>query len=159
MFARIRPSRPPGFAAGPKQVPTYGPQASVALVGAVDIRGGTPGVEQAADLTAQTFPAFVERWFAQDPGQPLVLICDNATINHAKWLAPFWAQHRDRVEVWYLPAYSPNVNPTERLWKWLKPMVICNAFHPDVAAIATSVEKFLTHVATVPEDVRSRLCA
>ena len=38
-------------------------------------------------------------------------------------------------------------------------MVICNAFPPDVAAVAVSVEKFLAHVATVPEDGRSRLCA
>ena len=142
-----------------KQVPTYGPQASVALFGAVDIRSGTPGGEPAADLTAQTFQAFLARWFAQYPDQPLVLICDNAKIPHAQCLAPFWAQYADAVEVWYLPAYSPNLNPTERLWKWLQQTVICNAFHPDIAAIVTSVEKFLAHVATVPEEVRSRLCA
>ena len=116
-------------------------------------------VEQAADLTTQTFPAFLTRWFGQYPTQPLVVICDHAKIHHAKGLAPCWAQYGDRVEVWYLPAYSPHRNPTERLWKWLKQTVICNAFHPDVAAIATSVEKFLAHVTTVPEEVRSRLCA
>ena len=142
-----------------KQVPTYGHHASVALFGAVDIRGGTTMVEQAADLTAQTFQAFLARLFAQYPTQPLVLICDNAKIHHAQCLAPFWAQYQDRVEVWYLRAYSPNLNSTERLWKWLKQTVICNAFHPDVAALATSVEKFLAYVATVPEEVRSRLCA
>ncbi len=116
-------------------------------------------VEQAADLTAQTFQAFLARLFAQYPDQHLVLICDNAKIHHANCLAPCWAQYADAVEVWSLPAYSPNLNPTERLWKWLTQMVICNAFHPDIAAMVTSVEKFLAHVATVPEEVWSRLCA
>ncbi len=97
--------------------------------------------------------------FAQYPDQHLVLICDNAKIPHAKCLAPFWAQYADAVEVWYLPAYSPTLHPTERLWKWLQQTVICHAFHPDIAAIVPSVEKFLAHVATVPEEVRSRLCA
>ena len=87
------------------------------------------------------------------------MICDNATIHHAKCLAPFWAQYPGRVSVWYLPAYSPNLNPTERLGTWLKQTVICNALPPNGAAIATRVEKFLAYVATVPEDVWSRLCA
>ncbi len=142
-----------------KQVPTYGHHASGALVGAVDIRGGTTMVEPAADLTAHTLQALLTRWFAQCPTQPLVVICDHAKIHHAKGLAPCWAQYGDRGEVWYLPPYSPRLNPTERLWNWLKQTVICHAFHPDVAAIATSVEKFLAHVTTVPEEVRSRLCA
>lgn len=142
-----------------KQVPTYGHHAGVALFGAVDIRGGTVTVPQAGDLTAQTFQGFVERLFARYPGRPLVLICDNAKIHHAKCLAPFWEQHQDRLQVMYLPAYSPNLNPTERLWKWLKGLVICNVFHPDVAAIQASVDRFLAYIDTVPAEVRSRLCA
>ena len=142
-----------------KPVPTYGQHASVALCGAVAIGSGTTVVAQAADRTAQTFPAFLTRGFAQYPTQPRVGICDNAKSHHAQCLAPVWAPYGDRVEVWYLPADSPNLNPTERLGKGLQPTVLGNAFHPDVAAIATSVEKFLAHVTTVPEDVRSRLCA
>ena len=142
-----------------KQVPTYGHHAGVALFGAVDIRGGTVAVQQATDLTAQTFQGFVEGSFAKYPDKRLVLICDNAKIHHAKCLEPFWEHHRDRLRVWCLPAYSPNLNPTERVWKWLKSTVICNAFHADVQAIQTSVERFLAYLNTVPDDVRSRLCA
>ena len=141
------------------QVPTYGHHAGVALFGAVDIRGGTVAVPQAADLTAQAFQGFVEGLFAQYPDKHLVLIADNAKIHHAKCLAPFWEQHRDRLPVWYLPAYSPNVNPTERLWQWRKSTVIGNAFHANVQEIQTSVERFLAYLDTVPDDVRSRFCA
>ena len=140
-------------------MPTYGHHAGVALFGAVDIRGGTVAVQQATDLTAQTFQGFVEGLFAKYPEKRLVLIGDNAKIHHAKCLESFWEQHHDRLRVWYLPAYSPNLNPTERLWKWLKSTVIGNAFHADVQEIQTSVERFLAYLDTVPHDVRSRLCA
>lgn len=36
---------------------------------------------------------------------------------------------------------------------------MCNAFHPDDAAIQTSVARFLDYIDTVPAEVRSRLCA
>ncbi|WP_245191323.1 transposase [Aneurinibacillus aneurinilyticus] len=32
--------------------------------------------------------------------------------------------------------YSPNLNPVERIWKWLKEVVIANRFHPTQALIA-----------------------
>nr|WP_252976554.1 transposase [Geobacillus stearothermophilus] len=31
----------------------------------------------------------------------------------------------------FLPLYSPQLNPVERLWKWLKDAVIANVFHKD----------------------------
>lgn len=42
-----------------------------------------------------------------------------------------------------LPAYSPNLNPTERLGKGLKGLVIHNAFHAHVDEIRSSVHEFL----------------
>lgn len=56
---------PPGLRGQQKQVSTYGYHASVAISGAVDTRGGTVTVQQAGDLTAQTFQGFVEHLFAR----------------------------------------------------------------------------------------------
>ncbi|MBB5325717.1 transposase [Anoxybacillus tepidamans] len=43
----------------------------------------------------------------------------------------------------FLPPYSPQLNPIEHLWKWLKESVIANRFHKDVQAIEQSVNSFL----------------
>ena len=29
-----------------------------------------------------------------------------------------------------MPLYSPNLNPIERLWKWMKERVLYNAYYP-----------------------------
>ncbi|MBN6187959.1 transposase [Aneurinibacillus sp. BA2021] len=41
-----------------------------------------------------------------------------------------------------LPPYSPNLNPIERLWKWLKESVIVNRFHKNKKEIEKSVQTF-----------------
>lgn len=46
------------------------------------------------------------------------VICDNAKIHLSEAvMADLW-DHRDRIEVHLLPAYSPDANPIERVW-WL----------------------------------------
>lgn len=45
------------------------------------------------------------------------LLTDNASYNHSYELKEFLKNHR-RVHIKYLPAYSPNLNIIERLWKF-----------------------------------------
>ena len=34
-----------------------------------------------------------------------------------------------KIKVHYLPPYSPNLNPIERLWKWMKERVLYNTYY------------------------------
>ncbi len=47
----------------------------------------------------------------------IVLILDNAPYNRSKRVKEYL--ETSKVEVWYLPPYSPNLNLIERLWKFL----------------------------------------
>src|ERR1700733_5390704 len=47
----------------------------------------------------------------------IFLVVDNASYNHSYELHLFLTDH-PRVHVKYLPAYSPNLNIIERLWKF-----------------------------------------
>lgn len=53
----------------------------------------------------------------KQPAEGIFLILDNASYNHSYELALFLEDH-PRVEVKYLPPYSPNLNIIERLWKF-----------------------------------------
>ena len=53
----------------------------------------------------------------KQPTGGIFLIVDNASYNHSYELALFIEDH-PRVEIKYLPAYSPNLNIIERLWKF-----------------------------------------
>ena len=43
------------------------------------------------------------------------LILDNLRVHHSKPVKAWLAKHKERIEVFYLPSYSPDLNPDERL--------------------------------------------
>ncbi|MCI0464776.1 MAG: transposase, partial [Gemmataceae bacterium] len=53
-----------------------------------------------------------------------LIYLDNARYHHAvvlkQWLASIQEEQRVVLELKYLPAYSPNLNLIERLWKFLR---------------------------------------
>lgn len=90
------------------------------------------------------------------PGKTIHWALDNAKIPHAKILAPYLANHPE-LDLRFLPPYSPNLNHTERLWKWLREKVILNTYFPNLDAIRTAIARFLQFLTEVPEEIRSRL--
>ena len=51
----------------------------------------------------------------KDAGHPIVLIVDNLRIHHAKIVKAWLRKRRNLIRVFYLPAYSPELNPD----KWV----------------------------------------
>ena len=58
-----------------------------------------------------------------------------------RWLAA----HREQIEVYWLPAYSPSLNLIERLWGHLKRTILANVLYKSlddlVAAFRTGVRR------------------
>lgn len=48
-------------------------------------------------------------------GRKVYLILDNLRVHHAKVFKGWLEAHRDEIEVFYLPSYSPELNPDEYL--------------------------------------------
>jgi len=51
-----------------------------------------------------------------------VIILDNASIHKSKKVKNYLKQHPN-IHLFYLPVYSPEYNPIELFWKWIKPKV------------------------------------
>ena len=45
----------------------------------------------------------------------VILILDNLRVHHAKIVRSWLAEHKELIEVFYLPSYSPELNPDEYL--------------------------------------------
>lgn len=45
----------------------------------------------------------------------MFLILDNLRVHHSKLVKAWTAQRADQIELFYLPSYSPQLNPEERL--------------------------------------------
>jgi transposase len=51
----------------------------------------------------------------KDAGKKVFLILDNLRVHHSKIVKAWVADRIDRIELFYLPSYSPQLNPEERL--------------------------------------------
>ena len=51
----------------------------------------------------------------KDAGKKVVLILDNLRVHHSKVVKAWVAQRMNQIELFYLPSYSPQLNPEERL--------------------------------------------
>ena len=66
-------------------------------------------------FSAQTFIDYLERLIGEYPDRKIILICDNDSTHHAKETKAWVAAHAERIELVFLPAYSPHLNPDEYL--------------------------------------------
>jgi transposase len=139
-------------------IKTTGKHRGVKLLATVDYGTGKLVWQEDEDYTAETFLGFLNKVVGEYPTGKIVMVLDNARIHHAKLLAPFLAKMKDRLELVFLPAYCPQLNAVEGLWKWLKSNVIHNVFYHTVAEIRTNVQQFMDEIAKVPLVIIDRLC-
>ena len=67
-------------------------------------------------LRFKRFLCTLKRKFKTDK---FIVITDNASFHKAKWFTAWW-KSTNWLKMEFLPAYSPDFNPIERLWKWIK---------------------------------------
>ena len=90
-----------------------------------------------------------------NPGKRLLLVLDNASYHRA---APVTAAaEKLRIELLYLPPYSPNLNLIERFWKFLKRKVARNRFYATFAEFRAAVQNILNDLAPYREELASLL--
>jgi transposase len=51
----------------------------------------------------------------KDAGKKVFLILDNLRVHHSKVVKAWVAERQVQIELFYLPSYSPELNPEERL--------------------------------------------
>ena len=96
-------------------IPTFGKHEGVKLVGCLDYETGRVYVEEHKKYDAEIFLHFLKNVLEQYPDGKTVMILDNARIHHAKLLQGFLEENRERLELVFLPPYSPNLNKIEEL--------------------------------------------
>jgi len=65
-------------------------------------------------LNADILIDFLQRLVNGSP-RKIFLIVDNLRVHHARPVKAWLAEHRHQIEVFYLPSYSPELNPDECL--------------------------------------------
>lgn len=65
-------------------------------------------------MNADILIDFMKR-LIKDAKRKVFLILDNLRVHHAKVVKAWLGEHTEQIEVFYLPAYSPELNPDEYL--------------------------------------------
>lgn len=68
---------------------------------------------------------------------------DNASAHTTKKLKAFIQEHQNRMELIYLPTYSPDLNLIERLWRVMRYQVTRNHFYDSLDSLAKAVSLWL----------------
>nr|WP_234436306.1 transposase [Streptomyces sp. NRRL S-813] len=53
-------------------------------------------------------------------GTPVVWCWDNLNVHLVKELADYAEEHKDRLRIFQMPSYAPELNPAEGIWSLLK---------------------------------------
>jgi transposase len=70
-------------------------------------------------LNSDTFIEFLKS-VMKDRSRPLILIADRASFHASKQVREFVRSNRKKIRIYFLPPYSPELNPDEQVWNTLK---------------------------------------
>lgn len=82
---------------------------------------------------------------------PVVVVVDNFRIHQAKAVKAWMQSHRTRLRLYFLPTYSPRLNPIERVWRHFRRNVTDNYFFRTLVRLMAAVEAFISEMAESPE--------
>jgi len=129
----------------------------VGFFGALNLKTGQLVTQEAPTFNAQTFGDFI-RYLLRSTRGKIWLILDNARWHRAKELKEFFEVHRQRLVFIFLPAYSPELNPIERVWRITRRKVTHNRYFPSIEDLRLAlVSQFIKW--QIPNPALKILCA
>jgi len=112
------------------------------LTGLIDVIAQKLIVREDQTLNTSSTIAFfklVEKAYPQM--KKVHVFCDNARYYRNKEVQKYL--QKSKIELHFLPPYSPNLNPIERLWKWMKERVTYNTYYPEFDDFKEAIFGFL----------------
>lgn len=89
------------------------------MISAINNQGKVQWMPLQEALNVESFLKFLKQLIKYRK-RKIFLIVDNLRVHHAKDVKKWLEEHRNRIEIFYLPSYSPELNPDEYLNNGLK---------------------------------------
>lgn len=116
------------------RVPTRGERKTAHVYGAIALHTARFSYAFVEVFNGATFLGFLQQLVAEYRGTKVFLIIDNAPCHNLGAEGQQWlAKHHDEIELHRLPSYSPELNPTEGVWKTTRRMATHNRFFESTA--------------------------
>jgi len=126
------------------RIPAAGEDRKCAVFGAVDYASGRIFFQVTARKGQDAFQTFLDHLAQELPAdEPTVIVLDNVGYHKSHALWDKWRQLGDRFQPYFLPAYSPQLNLIERLWRHLKDHLACHRWWNDLARLQQATTTLL----------------
>jgi transposase len=141
----------------PPEVPVTGQRKSVKILGAIELWRARFHYAQDTVFNAQTYLSFMEQLARRYRRQGAILIQDNASYHKDSGVWNWFKSNRHWLEVHQLPPYSPELNPTERLWQHTRKNGTHNRFFASVSDLTTTLTRVFTDMQSYPQLIEGYL--
>jgi transposase len=122
-------------------LPNHGIRGHINISGAVDLERYDVIVDFPEKVNAQSTVKTLIKIEAYYPAaEAITVILDNAG-SHRSALVKNYAQN-SKINLVFLPPYSPNLNLMERVWGLLKRQLVCNSFYETFSDFKDSIKEF-----------------
>jgi transposase len=134
-----------------KEIPANTGRSRLNLSGAIDVISHHVVMQEDQTLNAESTIRFFQKIEEAYPcKQKVHVFCDNAPYYRNKAVKQYLTS--SKIVLHFLPPYSPNLNPIERLWKWMKERVIYNTYYRDFEDFKGAVLGFFATLPTLAPD-------
>jgi transposase len=135
-------------------VSSTGARFGLNLISAVNAQGEFRFMTVRGRISAAKFIEFIKR-LIHGVDRMVFLIVDGHPAHRAKMVSRFADSVKDRFRLFYLPPYSPELNPDERVWNDLKNNAIGKQFITTPKKLYSAVISYLRFIQKSPNRVRS----
>lgn len=106
---------------------------------------------------SRRFLMFLKRIVRQYPNRKVRMIVDNASYHHARLVREWLEKNEERIELHFLPPYSPEFNAQEGVWRVTRRKSTHNRFFNDRIELHITIFRRFNRFQGNPASLRSMI--
>lgn len=123
-----------------KTLPTTNKQFRLHFVGAINLEQMKVIAHEYETINAENMIDYFKSLESSSSASKIHVICDNGRANKNKLIQEYLKT--SKIQIHYLPPYSPNLNPIERLWKVMRERKTYNKCYESFATYSAAIRSF-----------------
>ena len=125
------------------------------VFGSYDFDSGQITVSFADRGNATTFKKYLKKiLFVYKQVPKIIMVLDNVRYHHAKKLKLWLAKHQ-KLELFFLPPYSPDLNAVERAWWYMRKKITNNRYIMTLKERKKEFWKMFSHFLIPNEELKT----
>lgn len=131
-------------------------QKRINIIGTIDLKTHHLEYQKVNWVNQESIQAFAEQLCKAYPNASTIhWILDNARYHKSKALLEFIKT--TKIQIHYLPPYSPNLNPIERVWKVMHENTTYNRYYEKFAEFTEGIVGFFENIGQYKSILQSRI--